>query len=321
MPPCSAQKRRRWKTRIWLSGEGITHLGSFPGEVEAARAYDRVAIAHLGPHQAQTNFPAEEYASEWAELQGLPVREAIVLVKQRARADKQRVRALREAAQRGARGGGRVTEAKPKTKPKPRSKAKKPVKEILEPEPPREQFMSPQLVACLCEGLAGAPIPPFVLPLPGLAPLPLGMPLFGGALATAAARRPSLPEPRRGLLPKGVLVQLGLAQAGASRGKTPPSPTRDPPLARPVATTDWRSPRSKKEPAPCMPSRSGSGSGSAETLVDVVPRGMGRDLRARAGSFSTPEGSEPSTAAVTRALAPTLGEGAAAHFIFPPLIK
>ena len=105
----------------------------------------------------------------------------------------------------------------------------------------------------------------------------------------------------------GVLLQLGLAQAGAPRGKALPSPARDPALARPVATTEWGSPRSKKGPPPQPPSRSGSGSAEL-TLVDVASRGWGRDGRDRVGSFSTPEGSDPSTAAVVRALAPALAQ-------------
>merc|ERR1719247_82005 len=112
------KKRRRWKTRIWLAGEGITHLGSFSGEEEAARAYDRVAIAYLGRHQAHTNFPVEEYATEWRELEDLRVPDAIALVKRRARSAKLLRRQQREdsAAAVRARGGeapGAVVKARP----------------------------------------------------------------------------------------------------------------------------------------------------------------------------------------------------------------
>lgn len=49
----------------------MTHLGYYETEEEAARVYDRVAIALNGPG-TQTNFPASQYSSiGLAEFRGL----------------------------------------------------------------------------------------------------------------------------------------------------------------------------------------------------------------------------------------------------------
>ena len=57
-----------------------------------------MAIAYLGRHQAHTNFPVEEYAAEWRELEELRVDDAIALVKRRARSAKLLARQRREGS-------------------------------------------------------------------------------------------------------------------------------------------------------------------------------------------------------------------------------
>ena len=64
-----------------------------------------MAIAYLGRHQAHTNFPVEEYAAEWRELEELRVDDAIALVKRRARSAKLLARQRREGSAAGP--GGR----------------------------------------------------------------------------------------------------------------------------------------------------------------------------------------------------------------------
>lgn len=46
----------RWRARLRLKGERVSHLGYFDSELEAALAYDRAAVEQLGPY-ASTNFP------------------------------------------------------------------------------------------------------------------------------------------------------------------------------------------------------------------------------------------------------------------------
>ena len=68
-----------------------------------------MAIAYLGRHQAHTNFPVEEYAAEWRELEELRVDDAIALVKRRARSAKLLARQRREGSAAAGRAGSRCS--------------------------------------------------------------------------------------------------------------------------------------------------------------------------------------------------------------------
>ena len=60
----------KWHSRITKKK---IHLGSYHAIEDAARAYDRAAIANLGRDRALTNFDIKEYADEFEELEKLGV--------------------------------------------------------------------------------------------------------------------------------------------------------------------------------------------------------------------------------------------------------
>ena len=74
-------KDKRAKAKAWHAQIGITkdgkkrsiHIAHFAREEDAARAFDRVSIAHHGHAEAKTNFPAADCRAEWAELEALGV--------------------------------------------------------------------------------------------------------------------------------------------------------------------------------------------------------------------------------------------------------
>lgn len=53
------KRLRQWQSGIAVNKRDV-HLGYFDLEIDAAKAYDRVAIAHFGEF-AHTNFPKEDY--------------------------------------------------------------------------------------------------------------------------------------------------------------------------------------------------------------------------------------------------------------------
>ena len=58
----ASNRRNQWQARILVHGK-VTHLGYYGAEEDAARVYDRVALALHG-HDAQTNFPPEAYTGD-----------------------------------------------------------------------------------------------------------------------------------------------------------------------------------------------------------------------------------------------------------------
>lgn len=58
----SSNRRNQWQARILVHGK-VTHLGYYGAEEDAARVYDRVALALHGA-EAQTNFPPEAYGAD-----------------------------------------------------------------------------------------------------------------------------------------------------------------------------------------------------------------------------------------------------------------
>ena len=90
-----------------------------------------MAIAYLGRHQAHTNFPVEEYAAEWRELEELRVDDAIALVKRRARSAKLLARQRREgsaAAVRAEAAAVHAGEGRGAPRPAAEARAPKPVR-------------------------------------------------------------------------------------------------------------------------------------------------------------------------------------------------
>ncbi|QDZ25229.1 AP2-like ethylene-responsive transcription factor [Chloropicon primus] len=60
------RRTSRWEAHVWTQGRQ-QYLGGYRDEVEAARAYDK-AVLKIRGREADTNFPAEEYAVEMAEM-------------------------------------------------------------------------------------------------------------------------------------------------------------------------------------------------------------------------------------------------------------
>ncbi len=98
-----------------------------------------MAIAYLGRHQAHTNFPVEEYAAEWRELEELPVDDAIALVKRRARSAKLLARQRRE----GSAAAGRA-DAAAVLAGEGRRGAPRPAAEARAPKPVRAPARTPR---------------------------------------------------------------------------------------------------------------------------------------------------------------------------------
>lgn len=59
----------RWESSLWLNSRQV-YLGGFATEEEAAHAYDLAALGCKGP-TAETNFPADTYASEMPQFASL----------------------------------------------------------------------------------------------------------------------------------------------------------------------------------------------------------------------------------------------------------
>ena len=83
-------KAKPWEARIKVTVDGKhrdMHIGTFAREEDAARAFDRVSIAHRGHAKAKTNFPVAEYREEWAELEALGADGAAELMREHAAAN------------------------------------------------------------------------------------------------------------------------------------------------------------------------------------------------------------------------------------------
>ena len=257
-----------------------------------------MAIAYLGRHQAHTNFPVEEYAAEWRELEELRVDDAIALVKRRARSAKLLARQRREGSAAAGRADAAAVLAGEGRRGAPRpaaeARAPKPVRapaRIPRPDlgaaPPAAAAPAAAPAAAVPAAAANALAPP---PLggswwgfPAVPPLALalncamGMPLRpADAVVRPGPASPARPVACRAQLPEAVLAHLGLERLEALRGAGEGLPAaaaggggaagaRSP--ARPVACPGWPSPRRGKPERPGLSSRTGSG--SAETLVDA----------------------------------------------------
>ena len=106
-------KAKPWKAEIRVARDGKSTprtIAYFAREEDAARAYDRVRIAKLGPAGAgvKSNFPMEEYRAEWARLMALGADGA--LASERAHAAAERPNAMHKASR--FRGVTRVKAAK-----------------------------------------------------------------------------------------------------------------------------------------------------------------------------------------------------------------
>ena len=253
-----------------------------------------MAIAYLGRHQAHTNFPVEEYAAEWRELEELRVDDAIALVKRRARSAKLLARQRREgsaAAVRAEAAAVHAGEGRGAPRPAAEARAPKPVRAPARTPRPDLGAAPPAATAPAAAPAAAAP----AAAANALAPPPLGVSWWGfpavpplalalncamaiplrpaDAVARQGPASPARPVACRAQLPEAVLAHLGLealrgageglpvaaAAGGAAGGRA---------LARPIACPGWPSPRRGKPERPGLSSRTGSG--SAETLVDAA---------------------------------------------------
>ena len=76
---------QRWEASLWLNGKQL-YLGGFDVQEEAARAYDLAAIACKGLDKATTNFDANEYQAQLAELAGFSEQEVVAHIRRRSTA-------------------------------------------------------------------------------------------------------------------------------------------------------------------------------------------------------------------------------------------
>ena len=88
-------KAKPWKAEIRVARDGKSTprtIAYFAREEDAARAYDRVRIAKLGPGGAgvKSNFPMEEYRAEWARLMALGADGALASERVRRRSGRMR---------------------------------------------------------------------------------------------------------------------------------------------------------------------------------------------------------------------------------------
>ena len=199
-----------------------------------------MAIAYLGRHQAHTNFPVEEYAAEWRELEELRVDDAIALVKRRARSAKLLARQRRE----GSAAAGRA-EAAAVLAGEGRRGAPRPAAEARAPKPVRAPARTPRpdlgaappaaaapaaapaaaAPAAAANALAPPPLGGSWWGFPAVPPLALalncamGMPLRpADAVVRPGPASPARPVACRAQLPEAVLAHLGLERLEALRG-------------------------------------------------------------------------------------------------------
>ena len=197
-----------------------------------------MAIAYLGRHQAHTNFPVEEYAAEWRELEELRVDDAIALVKRRARSAKLLARQRREGSAAAGRAEAAAVLAGEGGAPRPAAEARAP-KPVRAPArtprpdlgaaPPAAAAPAAAPAAATPAAAANALAPP---PLggswwgfPAVPPLALalncamGMPLRpADAVVRPGPASPARPVACRAQLPEAVLAHLGLERLEALRG-------------------------------------------------------------------------------------------------------
>ena len=199
-----------------------------------------MAIAYLGRHQAHTNFPVEEYAAEWRELEELRVDDAIALVKRRARSAKLLARQRREGSAAAGRadaaavlaGEGRRGAPRPAAEaraPKPvRAPARTPRPDLgAAPPAAAAPAAAPAAAAPAAAANALAPPPlggswwgfPAVPPLALALNCAMGMPLRpADAVVRPGPASPARPVACRAQLPEAVLAHLGLERLEALRG-------------------------------------------------------------------------------------------------------
>ena len=85
-------KANAWRAEIRVTEDGKSkriNIARFAREEDAARAFDRVSIAHCGHAEAETNFPAAEYGAEWAELEALGAHGAVAMEREHAAKERQ----------------------------------------------------------------------------------------------------------------------------------------------------------------------------------------------------------------------------------------
>jgi len=246
-----------------------------------------VAIAYLGRHQAHTNFPVEEYAAEWRELEELRVDDAIALVKRRARSAKLLARQRREGSAAAGRadaaavlaGEGRRGAPRPAAEaraPKPvRAPARTPRPDLgAAPPAAAAPAAAPAAAAPAAAANALAPPPlggswwgfPAVPPLALALNCAMGMPLRpADAVVRPGPASPARPVACRAQLPEAVLAHLGLERLEALRGAGE---------GLPAAAAGGGGARGARPPAPPVrapggpaPGGGGGGGGSGRALA------------------------------------------------------